>query len=287
MTDIVKNFMRRASEEGLTSENIDLFQKIIYNYYREHERNFPWRETNNPYYILVSEIMLQQTQAERVIQKYKQFIKSFPDVISLANAPFENVLKLWQGLGYNRRALSLKKTAEIIVSKFNCEIPSSIEILETFPGIGKATASEISSFAFNKSSIFIETNIRRVFIYFFFPDQDKIKDSEILPYVEKTLDKSNPREWYYALMDYGVMLRKKFPELNKKSAHYQKQAPFKNSNRQIRGLILKTIIANSNIIESELVKKLKKDPKRIKKFLIELEKEGFITRNGNQLIIQK
>ena len=270
--------------EGVTHKVVTLFQTIIYRYYREHGRSFPWRETTNPYHILVSEAMLQQTQTERVLHKYTEFIRVFPDVLSLARAPLQKVLKVWRGLGYNRRALNLKKTAEIIVDHYNGVLPSSPEVLQTFPGIGRATAGAVAAFAYQKPSVFIETNIRTVFIYFFFDEKTRVKDREILPLVEKTLDRKNPREWYYALMDYGVMLKKEHKPLNKKSVHYQKQTPFEGSDRQVRGAIVR-VLTEEPRTESELLGISASDPERVKRILSQLEKEGFIKREGNLICI--
>lgn len=229
--------------------------------------------------------MLQQTQVQRVIGKYEQFTKKFPDFSSLARAPLRMVLKEWQGLGYNRRALALKQIAQRVTEEFHGNLPSSVEILTTFPGIGRATASAISTFAFHTPTVFIETNIRRVFIHCFFHDKTHIKDAEILPLVEKTLDSSNPREWYYALMDYGVMLKQKFENPNRKSAHYQKQAPFQGSNRQVRGMILKALTSEAYVSERKIAQKLQINPERLKNNLIQLEKEGFIKKQGRQFTL--
>lgn len=285
--------------ERLLKEN--LFQKIIYGYYREHARQFPWRMSRDPYHILVSEIMLQQTQTERVAQKYEQFITEFPDFSTLACAPLQKVLSVWQGLGYNRRAISLKTIARTVMEEFGACLPPDVELLKTLPGIGQATASAICAFAFNKPTVFIETNIRRVFIHFFFPHRDMVKDAEILPLVEMTLDKSNPREWYYALMDYGVMLKKELHltqlrNPNRRSAHYQLQSPFEGSNRQIRGMILKTLIAaQTDLSENEIVQEVKTlypqmypqiDSQKVKMNLIQLEKEGFIQKEEDRFSIR-
>ena len=113
--------------------------------------------------------MLQQTQTSRVSKKFIEFIREFPDFNSLANAPLENILKKWQGLGYNRRAIALKNIAKIVINKHNEILPDSVDILKPFPQIGNNTASSIICFAFNIPTYFIETNIRRVYIYFFFP----------------------------------------------------------------------------------------------------------------------
>ncbi|MFX1289269.1 MAG: A/G-specific adenine glycosylase, partial [Promethearchaeota archaeon] len=167
-------------------------------------------------------MMLQQTQTNRVSEKFQKFIQEFPDFQSLAKAPLNNVLKVWQGLGYNRRAVALKKIADKVVNELDGILPADVEILKSFPQIGHNTASSIVAFAFNIPTFFIEVNIRRVYIYFFFPGKSSIADQNIMPIVRKTLDHSNVRKWYYALMDYGVMLKKTHPELNKRSAHYRK-----------------------------------------------------------------
>ena len=230
-------------------------------------------------------MMLQQTQTNRVAEKFQQFIQEFPDFQTLANAPLNDVLKVWQGLGYNRRAVALKTIAERVVNEFDGILPADIEILKSFPQIGHNTASSIIAFAFNMPRFFIEVNIRRVYIYFFFPGKTSIQDSVIIPIVRKTLDRSNVRKWYYALMDYGVMLKKTHPELNKRSAHYRKQSKFKGSTREIRGKILKLLIESGSLNESELIKKLKVEPKNLKEILKLLTKEGFIKLENNQFSI--
>jgi A/G-specific adenine glycosylase len=232
--------------------------------------------------------MLQQTQTERVSFKFLEFIKKFPDFLTLSSAPLVDVLTTWQGLGYNRRAKALKKIAEIVINDYNGVLPDSIEILKSFPQIGHNTASSIITFAFNKPTVFIETNIRRVYIYFFFPGKNIITDKEITPILEKTMDRTNPRDWYYALMDYGVMLKKKYPDLNKRSAHYRKQAPFKGSNRQIRGRILRILINYNFLRITELKKELEGvSLPKLKDILVQLEEEGFIKSESDTIRIVK
>ena len=182
---------------------VPLFKDIVHSYYQKHARKFPWRETRSPYGILVSEFMLQQTQVERVLGKYPLFIASFPDFQTISCASLKDVLLHWQGLGYNRRAVNLWKTAQAVVEGFHGDLPETREELIRMPGIGRATAGAILAFAFNRPVVFIETNIRRAFIHHFFQDRKDVRDSEILPLVEATLDYENPRQWYYALMDYG------------------------------------------------------------------------------------
>lgn len=230
-------------------------------------------------------MMLQQTQTNRVSEKFQKFIQEFPDFQSLAKAPLNNVLKVWQGLGYNRRAVALKKIADKVVNELDGILPADVEILKSFPQIGHNTASSIVAFAFNIPTFFIEVNIRRVYIYFFFPGKSSIADQNIMPIVRKTLDHSNVRKWYYALMDYGVMLKKTHPELNKRSAHYRKQSKFKGSNREIRGKILKLLIASSNLTEAEILRELEISPKKLKENLSLLIKEGFIKQENNRFSI--
>ncbi|MFX1386679.1 MAG: A/G-specific adenine glycosylase [Promethearchaeota archaeon] len=284
----ISDFHRLFNEKGLTTELINLFQKIIYEYYKNHKRKFPFRENITPYNVLVSEIMLQQTQTANVSEKFLKFIRKFPNFSSLSMASLEDVLKQWKGLGYNRRAIALKKIADIVVKDFDGKLPDSIETLKSFPQIGYNTASSIITFAFNKPTAFIETNIRRVYIYFFFSNKSKISDKEILPIVKKTVDGTNPREWFYALMDYGVMLKKVHPELNKKSVHYRKQAPFKGSTRQIRGRILEILIKKGKI-EIESIQRAFEinERKKIKTILDQLEKEGFIDIKQDAIQLKK
>lgn len=229
--------------------------------------------------------MLQQTQTSRVSEKFMEFIKKFPDFNALAKAPLEAVLKVWQGLGYNRRAIALKNIADIIVSNYNEKLPTDLETLKSFPQIGYNTASSILVFAFNIPTYFIETNIRRVYIYFFFQDKKIVYDKDILKVAKKTIDISNPREWYYGLMDYGVMLKKTHPELNKKSAHYRKQSKFKGSNREIRGEILKILLKENELKEMDIVQKIDKNPERVKKILNIMLQEGFIKQNNQKYTI--
>lgn len=233
------------------------FQKKIWDFYHKNKRDFPWRKTSAPYKILISEVMLQQTQTSRVVSKYQEFLKQFPTLKSLAKATNAEVLQVWSGLGYNRRGLYLKKTAENIVTNHKGKIPLNPEILVTFPGIGPNTAGSIYVFTTNKPHIFIETNIRRVFIHEFFKGRENISDKEILKLIEKTMDIKNPREWYFALMDYGAHLSKTETNPNKKSKHYSKQSKFQGSLRQIRGEILRILLKETSINKSLLMKKIK------------------------------
>jgi A/G-specific adenine glycosylase len=260
----------------LTPSRIARFRHTVYEHYRRHGRIFPWRETTDPYRILVSEVMLQQTQTSRVEVYYPRFIEEYPDFVSLAGAPLSGVLQLWQGLGYNRRALALHRLALRVVTLYDRVLPSSPESLLTLPGVGRYTASAVAAIAFNQPTTFIETNIRTVFLQFFFDGRGAVTDKEILPFVEATLDKENPRKWYYALFDYGAMLKKTL-NMEANSAHYRRQSPFKGSTRQLRGQILRFLLASSPVSEAELIRQLPQGDGQIKKALNALQREGFIT----------
>ena len=251
------------------------FKKIVKDYYRKNKRDLPWRKTDNPYHILVSEVMLQQTQVSRVLIKYPIFISQFSNFKQLARASVKDVLQVWQGMGYNRRALYLKRIAEIMEGEYKGNLPDNPVILDSFPGIGPATAASIVAFAFNKPTVFIETNIRRVFINHFFKDKREVDDKQIFPLIQKTLDTKNPREWYHALMDYGSYLAKIMENPNKKSKHYSLQSSFEGSDRQIRGEILRLLL-KEGLPEEKLIKIIKKDPDKIKNILRDLTKEQFI-----------
>lgn len=261
------------------AKEIIIFKRQVRLYFRKYKRSFPWRETSNPYYILVSEIMLQQTQADRVVQKYNSFLKKFPTIKNLAKSSLKDVLVGWQGLGYNRRAKALWETAKIITVIFNGKVPSSIEELEKLPGIGPYTARAILAFAYNKPTVFIETNIRTVYIHSFFKNKKNINDKDLFPFIEKTLDRREPKEWYQALMDYGAMLKKNYPNPNRKSKHYTKQSKFAGSDRQLRGQILKLFLTEKKLTPIKAAKKLDAEMVRVMYVLKDLTRERFLIQS--------
>jgi A/G-specific adenine glycosylase len=279
-------FAKPLSKPG-SIPDVQSFQKLVYGYYRKHGRDLPWRRTKNPYRIFVSEIMLQQTQVDRVLKKYTAFIETFPGVRELSKAPLEAVLREWRGLGYNRRCLYLKQSAAIIEGKFGGKIPNRYEDLLALPGIGRSTASSILAFGFEIPTVFIETNIRSLFIHFFFPGQTAVGDSDIYPLVEKTLDIKNPRRWYYALMDYGSALKRCIGSLNSRSTQYTRQSRFKGSKREVRGRVLRVLLDTPGLREHELVKKAGKDSSLVDEVITELVREGFIIKKKGGYSIAK
>ncbi len=285
--DFAQEFRDLYASQSFSEEVFQKFQKIIYQYYHDNKRIFTWRENITPYRIVVSEIMLQQTQTDRVAKKFDIFIQKFPTFQDLASASFEQVLRYWKGLGYNRRALNLHKTAQRVVKYFEGQLPDDPEILVELPGIGAATAASICAFAFNKPTIFIETNIRTVFIYFCFQQGQKVHDKDIMPLIQKTLDAQQPREWYYALMDYGVMLKKTVGNLNRQSKHYSKQSKVQGSDRQIRGMILQILLDIPGISQTDLTSKLGKQEQRVNIILDQLCSEGFVEKKEHKLFLNK
>lgn len=258
------------------------FQEIVWQHYHENRRDMPWRDNTDPYYILVSEIMLQQTQVDRVKPKFEAFIAQFPNVQALSNAKLSDVLKLWSGLGYNRRAKFLWQAAQKIEKDFNGKMPGTLEELISLPGVGKNTAGAILAYAFNQPVVFIETNIRTVYFHHFFADSaETISDGELSELVEATLDKDNPREWYWALMDYGVFLKRQYGGRLSQSRHYKKQTPLKGSLREMRGKILKALLGGS-LTDGELRQRVLADERFIPA-LKSLEQEGMIVVEDNQV----
>ncbi|MBI2483798.1 A/G-specific adenine glycosylase [Candidatus Uhrbacteria bacterium] len=246
------------SDNGTVSSNG--FGRRILEWYRTHGRHdLPWRKSRNPYNILVSEVMLQQTQISRVIEKYREFLLAFPSVRALARANARDVLVVWQGLGYNRRALYLQRAAYQIVKEHNGRFPRHVEKLEALPGIGPYTARAVAVFAWNAPEILLETNIRRVMLHFFFRDQDRVSDSQIEPLLQRMLHHKDPRIWYWALMDYGAGPLKKISNPNRRSKHYIKQTRFEGSRRYVRSKALSFLLGcdsgkSEEHIECELLK---------------------------------
>jgi len=267
--------------------NASVFRSIVWAHYKKHGRHdLPWRQTHDIYKVLVSEVMLQQTQVERVIPLYKNFIKQFPTAKRLATAPLSEVLKSWQGLGYNRRAKMLHQAAtqlsDVHVLSYRTKHERDtgeglIEMLEKLPGVGPYTARAVAAFAFNQDVIVIETNIRTAIIHHFFPNKKKISDKEIEKMLISVLPKGRAREWYSALMDYGAHLKRSGVSHNAKSKTYTKQSKFAGSSREARGVILceftKGVTSHARLLT--LLGPARKE--QMKMALKALIKEGLVT----------
>lgn len=254
-------------------------QNIVWEFYDRHGRALPWRVPEadgsfSGYKILVSEIMLQQTQVTRVILKYQEFLRRFPDLPSLAQASLADVLEAWSGLGYNRRAKYLHQTAQHLL---NVTEPWTVADLVACPGVGRNTAAAVCVYAYNQSMPFIETNIRTVFIHHFFADQAQVSDAELWPLITAAWDTENAREFGWALMDYGNHLKKTVGNAAQRSKHYAKQSKFEGSLRQIRGQVLRLLLQGS--LSAEALDAHITD-ERLPAVLSALQSEGFIERHN-------
>ena len=260
----------------MTSRQVGAFRREVWKYWKKSGRHdLAWRKTRNPYQILVSEVMLQQTQVPRVEGKYREFLKAFPNVRALAKAPLFDVLKVWSGLGYNRRAKFLHDAAKDIVLKHAGNLPQDIDALLALPGVGEYTAKAVRVFAFNEPEILIETNIRTVFFHYFYSSvlqKSRIRDDQIVPLARAAAKKQDPREWHLALMDYGTHLKASGVRVNARSKHYTKQSKFEGSLRQVRGVILKAHTGKESL---KMVRETYKDA--YDKAFASLLKDGLIS----------
>ena len=202
-----KQHLRSSLFEPPALEMLTKVQASLLQWYIAEQRDLPWRCTDNPYHVLVSEIMLQQTQVERVLPKYAQFLAAFPTLTALAQAPTADVIATWVPLGYNRRAVSLQTIARQVLAEYNGRIPDSIEELLKLKGIGRYTAGAIACFAYHKQVATVDTNIRRVLHRVFLGlehPEPKLNDAQMLVLAEQVLPAGEAFNWNQALMDLGA-----------------------------------------------------------------------------------
>ncbi len=262
-------------------QSINTFRKTVWAHYKKHGRHtLPWRKTKDPYKILVSEVMLQQTQVERVIPFYKNFLKKFPTPRALAEAPLGEALRAWQGLGYNRRARTLQSAAKSLMGRSG--FPKNSAEWKELPGVGRYSARAVVTFAYNHDEILVETNIRTAVIHHFFSKKKKVSDNEIEKILVQTLPRVRAREWYSALMDYGAHLKRSGTSHNARSKTYTKQPAFKGSLREARGAILRSLAEKP--LSQKAIENLLGAPRKsqLKQALGALTKEGFIRKTGTR-----
>ncbi len=288
-----------------TTEKLNEFKQLVLDKGCELYRDLAWRNIADPYGVWISEVMLQQTQVVRVDGRWQRWMLRFPTVESLAKAPVADVLDEWQGMGYNRRALSLQKAAQQIVDKGY--FPDEVSELVKLPGIGPATAGGIVAFAHNKHALYLETNVRTVFLHELYPEAEQVPDKILIPHVLATCppsapqDEIGPRAWYYALLDYGAYLKKTVPNPSRRSKSYTRQSKFEGSHRQKRAEVVRLLLDENSMGTDglELAKiheiisniELSKnrdavDVEEILKVLDELLKEGFIEVNNDKYLIK-
>ena len=236
----------------------------------------PWRSNPAPYWVWVSEMMLQQTQVSRVIPKFEAFMARFPDIESLASAELREVLQQWMGLGYNRRAKFMHQAAQYIRTDLDGAFPDTLDGLNSLPGVGPNTAGAILAYAYNYPAVFIETNIRTVFIHECFSGRSDVRDAEIIPLIGEYMDKQNPREWYWAIMDYGSYLKRTATNPSRRSKHHSVQAPFEGSRRQVRSTVLRMLLERPMTLE-QLQSTIADD--RVADVVHDLEQESILTYN--------
>lgn len=259
------------------------FIKSVWDYYNHNKRSMPWRELaelstkNRGYRVMVSEVMLQQTQVSRVINKYDQWMQRWPTIDDFYSATLAEVLVMWNGLGYNRRAKYLYEALKRITVDFDGIIPNSVTELQNLPGIGPNTAAAIIVYAYNVPLPYVETNIRTVYLQSFFTDSQQVTDKQILAKVIATLDNTHPREWYYALMDYGAYIKKSQGNQLLKAKAHKKQSAFKNSNRQLRGSVLRLLTQVRSMSYEELETEITDE--RLHDVIENLLAEGLIIKN--------
>jgi A/G-specific adenine glycosylase len=258
---------------------IRAFQVAVLSFYDQCGRRFAWRSTRDPYKILVSEVMLQQTQTSRVAERYPQFLAQFPTVQALAQAAQADVLRAWQGLGYYRRARNLHQAAHAVVERYQGRFPRGYEQLLTLPGVGAYTAAAVAAFAYNHPAPMIETNIRAVFLYTFFPDQTDVSDRDVMKLVTESLVVERSRDWFYALMDLGVELKRVQPKINRASKHHVVQSPFKGSDREVAARVLRFVLTSSRAVSmNEVLPGVNADEPRVTRAIERLVREGLLVR---------
>ena len=272
----------------------DEFQDLVWRQGEQLYRDLPWRNISDAYGVLVSEVMLQQTQVARVLRYWSRWMALFPTVDALASADTATVLEMWQGLGYNRRALGLKRACE---QRAACGgvLPRTAEELQKLPGIGPATAAGVVAFAYDEPAVYIETNVRSVFLHELFPGSEGVTDKQIAPYVADACPEQDVRGWYYALLDYGAHLKTQVANPSRRSKHHVRQSKFEGSRREKRSFVLKQVLAAPEGVPTEAVAQALDEFEReagrggvdralFESIVAELVLEGFFRQDGELLV---
>lgn len=246
----------------MSKEKEKKFRRDLWRWWKQHRRDFLWRRTEDPYAILISEIMLQQTQADRVLPKYEAFMKRFPNITALSNARSASVIREWQGLGYNSRALWLKAAAQMIVANYRGAVPREEEELIALPGVGLYTAKAIRAFAWNLQSAPVDTNIRRILIRHF----GIVAENDLQTFANQMTPRGRSRDWSAMLMDFGALVctasNPSCAALGMKHILEPKpgakQKPFKDSDRFWRGRIVEVLRGQPEVSSAVLWREIER-----------------------------
>jgi len=274
-------------------------RRLVLRWYRRHGRDLPWRRAHDPYAVLVSEIMLQQTQVSRVIPKYRAFLKRFPSVRALARAHLRDVLRCWSGLGYNRRARNLWQCARDVMARHGGRIPSEIDALQSLPSIGRYTAGAVASFAFGAREAAVDTNVRRVLSRAML-GIDRADDATAWRLAFDVLPK-DAATWNHALMDIGAMFCRAKPACAEcplrgacafrrrgvgrvNSTATRRQGAFEGSRRQQRGRVIRALVDARSMDLMRLGPQVKvgfgkSDLPWLQELLLDLERDGLVALN--------
>lgn len=272
--------------------DVDAFRAHVRDEGARWWRDLPWRETRDPYHIWISEVMLQQTQVARVQTRWAEWLERFPTVDALAAASDADVLAAWQGMGYNRRALALHEAARRVSEGHGGVFPRELDALLDLPGVGPSTAAGIRAFAFDEPGVYLETNVRAVFIHELFPTSDAVTDASLVPLVQQACPAHDVRGWYYALLDYGAWLKRAVPNPTRRAKAYVRQSRFEGSHRQKRAIVLRQLLEAQGaglpgVTAFELARDLDEaelaagrdavGEHAVEEILAELSREGFCT----------
>lgn len=257
---------------------VTAFRRAVWRHFRAHGRDLPWRRGVTPYRVFVSEVMLQQTRVARVAEFFPAFIKRFPSFAALAASSPREALETWRGLGYNRRALWLRAAAQKIIGEYGGRLPRDEEPLRRLPGIGAATAASMAAFAYNRPTVFLETNIRAALIHHFFHSAVKVTERDLLAAAAVTLDRRRPRLWYSALMDYGSWLKRAHPNPSRRAGVHRPRPRFKGSLREARGAVVRALLAAGKPVTASRITRAAAGvgPERLRAALDALLAEGML-----------
>jgi A/G-specific adenine glycosylase len=266
----------------LSPERIQEFQKKVLSFYKKNGRMLPWRETTDPYKILLSELMLQQTQVNRVIRYYESWIARWPTIHALASASRVEVLQAWMGLGYNTRAMNLHKAARKIVTQFDSDVLEAMRQYKEIPGVGRYTSQAVQIFATNADLVTVDTNIRRIFIKeFHLPET--VSDKELWMLAERCLPNGRSREWHNALMDYGALhLTAQKTGIKSKT----RQSRFEGSDRQLRARIIRILLQNDESLMN-ISRILNVERTWLQRILEKLISEDIILKKNNRYYLKE